>query len=100
MFKFLEPNTAAELKDYKLKKSWDEVAIGQASAENLHELFDPRVKLHIHSLFSIHLLYIQIVSMISHYTFANLYWQSTKSRIIDSQMYYGALYIHYTFANV
>ena len=40
MFKFLEPNTAAELKDYKLKKSRDEVAIGQASAVNLHELFD------------------------------------------------------------
>ena len=40
MFKFLEPNTAAELKDYKLKKSRDEVAIGQASNVNLHELFD------------------------------------------------------------
>ena len=29
MFKFLKPNTTAELKNYKLKKSRDEVAIGR-----------------------------------------------------------------------
>ena len=67
---------------------------------NLHELFDPRVKLHIYSLFSIHLLYIQIVSMVSHYTIANLFSQSIKSRIIDSRMYNVVLYICYSFANV